>query len=114
MKLIQSIILIFILSVSTAYGNEWRRINTQLEETGLTEVMHFGFYAGASGILRSKGVERKYAILIPWTVGFAKELTDKNFGGTDLAANTAGCLVGVYLSEKWFVTPNSITYTVEF
>lgn len=90
-------IIIFLMLCSAAGASDYRKLNTKMEETGLTPVMHATCSAGAMYYLTKKrGWSKFQAATFVILAGIVKESTDKNFGWRDVGANCVG--VGISFS----------------
>jgi hypothetical protein len=74
----------------------WRELNTTIERSGYDDTLHFAFGAITTSLLfyylpEDWGAMRYIvAVLAPIAIGTAKECTDVNFDGADIAGYAIG------------------------
>ena len=84
-------IIIFLILSTAVHASEYREINTRLEESGLTHVLHVVGSAGLTYYLTEKrGWSKFQAASFVILAGIVKEITDKNFDWEDVGANCVG------------------------
>lgn len=111
--MIKIITILLMLAISSTCHASYRDTNTRAEETGLTPAIHATLCAGVSGYMVTHDYSPWVSFLTPWAVGFAKELTDVNFGYDDILANTVGCAIGVGVGHL-IIKKDRVEFTAVF
>lgn len=75
------------------YANDWRDINTKVEQSGCDDAIHVGVGIATSAIVYKLTDSKALAFITPILIGTIKELTDKNFDAKDIAGYGVGSVV---------------------
>ncbi|WP_150132335.1 hypothetical protein [Prosthecochloris sp. GSB1] len=88
------------MQTTPAHAGLYRDLNTWVEKNSpLDQNLHIGAGVGISHILKQNGASTVVSMLVPATLGFVKESTDRNFSNSDLLSWVAGGIVGALLDD---------------